>query len=105
MHANSLALQFLVYTDHHHPLGADALIGSDMGEVADLFLAWRLKENDLSSWSRPDITELFRPVLLLQRRSKRINGKPRKVQEITGFHKDAQELLEMNRGEADVVAE
>lgn len=105
MHANSLAMQFLVFMDQHHPLGADALLGSDMNEVADQFLSWRLKENDLSTWSRPDISELFRSVLLLQRKSKRVNGKPRKVQEVTGFHQDAVELLEMNRGDADVVVD
>jgi hypothetical protein len=105
MHANSLALQFLVFSDEHHPLGVGGLVGLSMDEVATAFLQWRLKENDLTSWSRPDIAELFRPVLLLERKSRRVNGKPRKVQEVKGFHQDAVELLEMNRGEADVVVD
>jgi len=44
-------------------------------------------------------------ITFLERKSRRVNGKPRKVQEVKGFHQDAVELLEMNRGEADVVVD
>lgn len=99
MHANSLAIQFLTHIEDKDPLGADGLIGLNFSEVATRFQSWRINEGDLNPWSEPDIFELFRPVVLVDRKSKRVNNKPRKVKVLTGFKPDAIAFLESLKGD------
>ena len=99
MFDNSLAMQFIKHVDETDPLGADSLIGMDFSELIDLFRSWRVKENDLSSWPEPTVFGYFRPVLSTERRSKRVNGQPRKARVISAFKKDTVAFLATMREE------
>lgn len=99
MHANSLALQFVSHVEHTDPLGADSLIGQDFAKLYAAFQSWRIKEGDLSTWSEPDVHELFRPTLVTDRRSKRVDGKPRKVRVVTAFKPETTAYLASLKGD------
>ncbi len=99
MVANSLALQFVGHLEKTDPLGAESLVDTDFSDVADQFQSWRIKENDLSTWSEPDIFEMFRPVLVTERRSKRVNNQPRKVRVVLGFKPETLAYLKLLKGD------
>jgi hypothetical protein len=104
MEENSMAMQFLMHVEETDPLGAEAaLLGMEFAELTKLFSSWRLKLNDLSVWDPVAVAQLFRPVLLSERRSKRVAGKshPSKVRVVTGFTQDALDLLAAQRVEVD----
>lgn len=101
MYVNSLAMQFIKYTHEDDPLGATSLLDLEMSELAKQFQSWRIKENDLGTWSEPDIVALFAPVLNTERRSKRIDGKPRKVRVVTGFQSETRAFLDTLEGSED----
>ena len=54
----------------------------------------------MSPWSEPDVFEMFRPLILTERRSKRVNGRICKIKKITGFKKDALSMIDSLRGAA-----
>jgi hypothetical protein len=101
MFVNSLGLQFIKHLDHADPLGADAILGMTMTELAAQFQSWRLKENDLSSWSEPDVAALFQPILNTDRKGVRVEGQPRKVRVVTSFKEEAHAFIETLKGEED----
>lgn len=99
MKANSLAVQFVLHVDETDPLYAESLIGLDMDELTAKFQSWRVSEGDLSPWSAPDVFEQFRPVILSERRSRRVNNQPRKLRIITGFKPEMMTQLQLTREE------
>lgn len=107
MFQNSIALQYVKYVDDTDPLGAESLIGADFTDLVKEFNSWRLRElNDVTGWSEPDLLALFRPVLTTERKSKRVNGVPRKVRTILAFSKETRQFLQMftDKEEADATA-
>ena len=104
MHNNSLALQFVIYLNDSDPLGSDVLIDMDMHEVVSRFKSWRIKQNDLTTWEEVSVVELFRPVLVTERKGRRINGAPRKVRVVTAIKKETEELLALMKGDVDDTA-
>jgi hypothetical protein len=96
MESNSLALQYLVHVIETDPLGEQSLIGMDVEDFAAQFRSWRLKSNDISAWEVPAVMSVIRPVFITERKSKRVPGvtTPTKTRVITGFKKDAQNLLD-----------
>jgi phage/plasmid-associated DNA primase len=103
MFINSMGLQFIKHIDAHDALGTEALVGMTMAELTAQFQGWRLKENDLSSWSEPDVTALFMPILNTDRKGIRIDGQPRKVRVITSYKEEALAFIETLKGEEDDV--
>lgn len=103
MYENSYALQFLKFLDESDPKGVDALIDEDFSRLVAQFQSWRLHENDLRSWSEPEVLNVFRPALLLDRRSRRVNGVPRKIRIITGFTKETRLFIDTMKGDAHAV--
>lgn len=101
MYANSYAMQFINWLEHNDTDGAHKLIGMDFGEVTKRFQGWRVSQGDLGIWSEPDVYELFRPTVATERRSKRVNGVPRKVRVITRFKPETLAYLNSLKGEVD----
>jgi len=105
MHSNSLALQFLAYLEETEPLGAAAtVVGMDLAELVVRFRDWRHKEMDLSTWSDPDIVAQFNPLVNTERRSKRVNGKPRKVKVVVSLRSEASAYIDTLKGDEDDAA-
>ena len=105
MYANSPALQYLAMLESSSAKGADSLIGVDADGLAQMFASWRIKNGDINPWSTPDVIELFRPAVLFERRSKRVNGKVIKARVVAGFKKDTLEFIESLKEDANVVVE
>lgn len=101
MFINSMGLQFIKYMDQHDALGTAGIIGKTMSELTAEFQGWRLKENDLGSWSEPDVTSLFQPILNTDRRGIRIDGQPRKVRVITSYKEEALAFIDTLKGDSD----
>ena len=101
MEDNSVALQFLLYMEQENPLGAEAVFDMPFDEVAQKFSSWRVKLNDLNVWDKNSVFDEFRPFILSDRKAQRVNGQPRKVRYITGFTKEARDLLDNMKEEAD----
>lgn len=101
MFVNSLGLQFIKHLEETDPLGATGLVGTDLVELVKKFQAWRIKENDLGGWSEPDVLVLFAPLLNIERRSKRVNGQPRKVRVVASLKVEAAAFIDTLRGEGD----
>lgn len=104
MFVNSLALQFLKHLEDNAMTGAVGVLGTPMSELTSQFQSWRIKENDLGTWSEPDVQALFLPLVNTERRSERVNGQPRKVRVITSFKSEALAFLGTLK-EVDVDAE
>jgi hypothetical protein len=104
MYANSLALQFLKHVAETDALGVAGLLGEPITNWVQLFQSWRLKENDLGSWSEPDVVALFLPLVNTERKSLRVNGDPRKVRVVTSFKTEAQAFLDSLKGDTDDAA-
>lgn len=104
MFSNSTGLQFIKELEEKDALGATGLIGIEVGELAQRFSSWRIKENDLGTWAEPDILALFQPLLNTERVSRRINGVPRKIRVVTSFKDEAIAFIETLKGDEDDVA-
>jgi phage/plasmid-associated DNA primase len=96
---NSAALQYLAWVEHTDPLGSDSIVGADADRLIASFQSWRVKEGDINHWSSPDVMELFRPMLNIERRSRRVGGKVTKVKVVTGFKRNAEQFIDHLRGE------
>lgn len=98
MHANSLAMQFLKHLEDNDPLGAEVLLHQTMDVAVQLFQAWRVKENDITTWAAPDVANQLAPLMETARKSIREDGKIRKVRTIVAFKRDALDFLESLEG-------
>jgi hypothetical protein len=100
---NSMPLQFIKFVHDTDPLGADSLLDVDFAEIHTKFNTWRLRElNEVDAWPEPDVLNAFRPVLLTERKSKRVNGTPRKIRQVVSFTKETRRLLDsLKEEEAD----
>lgn len=104
MFANSSGLQFLKYMEETDALGSVGILGAPIGELVSKFQSWRLKENDLGTWAEPDVIALFQPLVNTERRTQRVDGKPRKVRVVTSFKTEAMAFLESLKGEDEDAA-
>lgn len=102
MYENSYALQFIEHILNTEVLGVSILLDMEFPELVRRFQVWRLMANDLNSWSEPEVLAIFRPVLLTERKSKRVAGTPRKIRVITGFTKETLMFIDTMKGEEDV---
>lgn len=101
MYVNSLALQYFRHLEETDEFGAEGLVGKQMSELASKFQSWRVQENDLGSWSEPDVAAQFAPLLNTERQSVRLAGGPRKVRVITSLKPEAKSYVESLKGEID----
>lgn len=104
MFTNSMGLQYLKHHEETDALGTAGLVGVPMQTLIEKFRAWRLKENDLGTWAEPDVQALFNPLLNTERKTQRVDGKPRKVRTITSFKPEAQAFIESLKGADDDAA-
>lgn len=96
--ANSYNIQFLKHLQDTNPAGAAAILGLTYEELTNMFRSWRLKNNDLRSWPEPDVTEMFKPLLVTDRKTKSTPAGPRKVRVIMAFTLETQRLLDTLEG-------
>lgn len=101
MFINSSGLQFLKHVEEQDPLGTTGLIGTEVTEVVKRFQSWRIKENDMSTWAEPDVLALFQPLIVIGRKSKRIDGTPRKVKVVEALKEEALAFLDTMKGDED----
>lgn len=102
MYANSLALQFLKYIEENDPLGVNGtILGAPLATAVQLFQAWRVKENDLGSWSEPDVAAQLQPLVATQRHSVREGGKVLKVRVVTSLKPEAEAFIKSVKEEKD----
>lgn len=107
MFTNSIGMQFIKWLEEHDAIGATGLLGLTLPELSTQFRSWRLKENDVGTWSEPDVLGLFQPLVNTERKTQRINGAPRKVRVVTSFKDEAAafiESLEGNDNDAAILA-
>jgi hypothetical protein len=107
MHTNSMPFQFIDWFDGEDALGVEGLIGEQIPDVAQKFKHWRLAEmGDINVWADKDVEQMLTPLFSTERKSKRINGRVRKVRVITGFRQQLDQFIHYLRGEeeADVSA-
>lgn len=102
MHANSMPFQFISWFDENDALGVEGLIGGLIPDVAQKFKRWRLAEmGDITVWNDKDVEQMLTPLFLTERKSKRVNGKVRKVRVITGFQLQLSSFIQYIRGEEE----
>lgn len=101
MYVNSVAMQFIKYLQDTEPTGAVSVLGEQMDQLVQGFQAWRIKENDLTTWAEPDVQALFLPLVTSERKSVRIDGQPRKVRVVTSFKSEAQSFIETLKEDSD----
>lgn len=102
MHTNSMPFQFVAWFDENDALGAEGLIGELIPDVAVKFKHWRLVEmGDINVWSDKDVEGMLTPLFITDRKSKRINGRVRKVRVVTGFRQQLTQFIEYLRGEEE----
>lgn len=102
MHTNSLPFQFIAWFDEDDPLGVDGLIGDQLPDIAQRFKSWRLSEmGDINVWADKDVEQMLLPLFITERKSKRINGRVRKVRVITGFQQQLSQFIQYIRGEEE----
>jgi phage/plasmid-associated DNA primase len=104
MEDNSLALQFLLHVDQTDPFGAESVFDMTFDEVVSKFASWRISLGDLSVWDKNAVLDEFRPICFTDRKSQRVNGKPRHVRYITAFTKETRDLLDNMREDAHATA-
>ena len=106
---NSLAFQFLLYLDETEMLPVEEyLLGMMLQDLLPQFQAWRKACGDTNPWDAASLPNLFKPALNTERKSTRINGKPRKARVILSLTDDAMAVVESMRAEdahAQAVAE
>jgi hypothetical protein len=103
--ANSLALQFLKQEIENDILGIDVVLGVQMPLLVQKFQAWRINNNDLASWSEPDVEALFRPLFNTERKSVRTGADVRKVRVVTSLKSEAAAFVESLKGLEEEVDE
>lgn len=101
MYVNSLGLQFLKHLEETDPMGSSVLLGMPMSELAAKFKRWRIQEDDIGTWAEPDVLAQFGPLLNTERKSERIDGKPRKVRLVTSFSDEATAYIKTLEGDTD----
>lgn len=101
MFVNSIGLQFLKSFDLSSTNGVDDLIGLTVEGVVAKFRAWRLAEGDSGQWAEPDVLQLFDPLFITDRVSKRVNGKPRKVRAVKALRSEALGFIETMKEDED----
>lgn len=99
MFINSLGLQFLKHLEENDPTGTAGLVGADLTDVVKQYQAWRIKENDLGGWAEPDVVTLLQPLLNIERKSKRVSGKPRKVKVVSSLKPEALAFIDTLEGD------
>ncbi len=106
MHTNSLPFQFIAWFDEDDALGVEGLKGELIADVAAAFKRWRLVEmGDINVWADKDVESMLLPLFTTERKSKRINGRVRKVRAITGFQLQLGQFIEYLRGEEEAHAD
>lgn len=102
MHTNSMPFQFISWFDENDALGVDGLVGELIPDVAGKFKTWRLTEmGDINVWNDKDVEAMLTPLFTTDRKSKRINGRVRKVRVITGFQQQLVQFIAYLRGEEE----
>lgn len=89
MYSNSQGLQFLKWFLTSSPLGINGLIGMSVDDLVTQFKSWRLSENDLGTWSAPDVLALFTPLVTTERKSVRVGTEVQKKRIITALKTEA----------------
>lgn len=98
---NNLGAQFLQYLARTDTTGASWIIGEDLPTITQRFTSWRLKENDISSWSEADVMKQMNDLIITERKSHRANGKVTKIRKVTSFKPEAKAILETMEGTED----
>lgn len=101
MYSNSMGLQFLRHLEETDVLGAEGIVGESMHGLVQRFQSWRIKENDLGSWAEPDVQAVFLPLVNTERKTQRVNGKPRKVRVVTSLQQEADAFIKSLKGTED----
>lgn len=101
MFVNSIGLQFLKHIEETDTFGTQGLVGTEVDALVKTFQSWRVKENDLGHWAEPDVVSLFQPIINIERKSKRIDGQPRKVRYVASLKTEAIAFIETLRGDED----
>jgi hypothetical protein len=102
MHTNSMPFQFIHWFDENDALGVEGLIGETIPDVSHKFKTWRLVEmGDVNTWNDKDVEQMLTPLFTTERKSKRINGKVRKVRVVTGFRPQLTQFIEYLRGDEE----
>lgn len=96
---NSYGLQFIKYCSEHSLL--DKLESALFDEVVEMFVQWRRAMGDKTDWDLSSATAQLAPLFDTARKSRRINGSPRKVKIITGFKPETEQLIESLEGDED----
>jgi len=105
MHANSMPFQFIEWFDNTDALGVEGLLNENIPDVVAKFKQWRLVEmGDINVWADKDVEQMLTPLFDTDRKSKRINGRPRKVRVITGFKQQLTQFIDYLRGEEEAHA-
>ena len=103
MTSNSLAMQYLEYlieTDN-----PNLLIGKPLSELTEEFRRWRLKDGDMSVWTRDGVRAQFKTVMEFKRKSARVNGAVMKIVVVDAFKKQALELIDGLTKQEEVISE
>lgn len=101
MYVNSLGLQFLKVVAERDALGMSSLIGEPLELLVEQFRSWRLKENDLGSWSDPDVQALFKPLVNTERKSVRDTTGVHKIRVVTSLKHEAAAFVDSLEGTED----
>jgi len=98
MTSNSLAMQFI---EHLVEVGDPMdLIGMSLTELTEEFRRWRLKDGDMSVWTKDNVRTQFKTALDFNRKSVRVGTRITKVPVVDAFKKQALELVEsLNKSE------
>lgn len=99
MTSNSLALQFIEHLiETGDPMD---LIGESLTELTEQFRKWRLKDGDMSAWTKDGVRTQFKPVVNFTRKSVRSAGTVKKSVVVEGFKKTALELIASHQEKED----
>lgn len=102
MFTNSLPFQFLAWLDDDDPLGIEGLLHEPISDVVVKFKQWRSSVMlDMNVWNDRDVEQMLLPLFVTERKSKRINGRPRHIRKITDFRQELSEFITYIRGEED----
>jgi phage/plasmid-associated DNA primase len=101
MYANQMGLQFLKYVEETGIGGTAVLMGQPFADLVQRFHSWRLKSNDLGTYSEPDVMAMFKPLLNMERKSVRTPNGPRKVQTVVSLKIETKQFIESLEGDAD----
>lgn len=95
---NSLGLQYLIHLDETETLPVEEFVlGMQFNDLVPQFQAWRKSFGDSTTWDASALLNMFRPLLITERKSMRINNVPRKVRTISGLTEDAMLVVQSLR--------